>query len=533
MADNVPLNPMTGGAVVRAKNLAGVETQVMQLDVGGASAESLVSSSNPLPTTATLPDTTASGTITANNTGVSIVTAGYGTVAFQVTGTWSGTIQVQATIDGVNWVATNFVGLASNGIGTTLSVNNAGQSNCSGLASYRLYAIAWSSGTATVTLRANATVSNNMIDSPLPSGTNVLGRVGIDQTTPGTTNAVQTTTGSTTAVSSMPATGTTAAASPSSALLNGFTNNNGLLTPVTNLTGLPVTGSATAPVPTAEALTINGDTPAFSAITGNPDGDFANVSLLEALMNPNEGLDIGVRVTNQPVAPPDGVPVTVSLRNVIFGQIMFVADCLGYQSLILQFIQYPSTGTFQFDGSNDNINWFQGLPVYDIYSVTSGNNFVTTITAVSNGGYVTSTYFRYIRLRATTTVSQFTSIVYSLRTAPFPLTNARNAGGTTGLLAGSFAIGWLYKSATILSGQTAVLTSATQLNSSSASLTGGVNISALSTNPAAVFLGTNTVTTTTGYQLSPGASIFLQASSLSTVYAIAVATGNTVTYIAN
>lgn len=49
MSDNTTL----GGSsdVVRDIDRSGVKTQVVQLDVGGATAESLVSSANPLPVT--------------------------------------------------------------------------------------------------------------------------------------------------------------------------------------------------------------------------------------------------------------------------------------------------------------------------------------------------------------------------------------------------------------------------------------------------------------------------------------------------
>lgn len=143
-----------------------------------------------LPVSSTQTDGVVTGSVNALNGTVQISTAGYGSVGFQVTGTWAGTFTVQGTVDGTNWVNTNFVALASSGVGVTFSTNNVGQSNCSGLNAYRLIATAWSSGTAVVTLRANMSVSNVMLDSPLPAGASVIGKVGIDQTTPGTTNGV-------------------------------------------------------------------------------------------------------------------------------------------------------------------------------------------------------------------------------------------------------------------------------------------------------------------------------------------------------
>jgi hypothetical protein len=51
MADNTELNPGTAGDTVRLIDKAGVKTQVISLDVGGAGAESLLTTSNPMPAT--------------------------------------------------------------------------------------------------------------------------------------------------------------------------------------------------------------------------------------------------------------------------------------------------------------------------------------------------------------------------------------------------------------------------------------------------------------------------------------------------
>lgn len=50
MADNTQLNVTTGGDTVRDIDRSGVKTQVVALDAGGAAGESLVTSTNPMPT---------------------------------------------------------------------------------------------------------------------------------------------------------------------------------------------------------------------------------------------------------------------------------------------------------------------------------------------------------------------------------------------------------------------------------------------------------------------------------------------------
>ncbi len=64
MADNVSITPGSG-ATIRAKSIGGVETQIMQIDVGGESAESLVSPTNGLPTAPLNPPVGAGGFATS------------------------------------------------------------------------------------------------------------------------------------------------------------------------------------------------------------------------------------------------------------------------------------------------------------------------------------------------------------------------------------------------------------------------------------------------------------------------------------
>jgi len=77
MADNVTLNLGSGGALIRTVYNSGTttETEVVKLDVGGESAESLVTSSNPVPVgfTQTTP------TVSANNGVTSLVLCGSAT----------------------------------------------------------------------------------------------------------------------------------------------------------------------------------------------------------------------------------------------------------------------------------------------------------------------------------------------------------------------------------------------------------------------------------------------------------------------
>lgn len=137
-----------------------------------------------------VPDVTSSGSITTTQS-VAIAVNGQSTFSFQVTGTWVGSIVVEGTIDGTNWLPTTYVSLATGGVGTSFSANTIGQGNCTGLTQVRLRGNTLSSGSAVVSMRASDGVATFMLDNPIPIGSNVIGKVGIDQTTPGTTNGVQ------------------------------------------------------------------------------------------------------------------------------------------------------------------------------------------------------------------------------------------------------------------------------------------------------------------------------------------------------
>jgi hypothetical protein len=135
-------------------------------------------------------DVVATGTITSTQS-VSIALNNNGTVGVQISGTWSGSIVTEGSDDGTNWYAVPGVALTSGNVASAFSVNNLIQVNVAGFNNFRVRGNTVASGTANINLHANAAVGGVVISNALVSGTNIIGRVGIDQTTPGTTNGVQ------------------------------------------------------------------------------------------------------------------------------------------------------------------------------------------------------------------------------------------------------------------------------------------------------------------------------------------------------
>lgn len=174
-------------------------------------------------------DEIASGTIMAVAQTVALTLNGKSGIAIQVTGTFVGTLQFEGTVDGTNWQPINGVGAGSVSIAQTTTVPGIFRLTPAGLAQVRVNATAFTTGLAVVSIRASSgtggTFANQILptkntdgtntqaikpastaavatdqaavvalhpNSPLPAGTNIVGRVGIDQATPGTSNLVAT-----------------------------------------------------------------------------------------------------------------------------------------------------------------------------------------------------------------------------------------------------------------------------------------------------------------------------------------------------
>ena len=127
---------------------------------------------------ATVADVLASGTLAAAaQTVVLSVAGGMSATAAQITGTWVGTIQFEGTLDGTNWVPINGVFAGGTAPAPTITANGVVRITPSGLASIRLNATAWTSGTATITLRASWGTGGTFLNQSLPVGGNIVGAI--------------------------------------------------------------------------------------------------------------------------------------------------------------------------------------------------------------------------------------------------------------------------------------------------------------------------------------------------------------------
>jgi len=175
-------------------------------------------------------------------------------------------------------------------------------------------------------------------------------------------------------------------------------------------------------------------------------------------------------------------------------------------------------GTITFQGTEDpagiaatstswfNVNGVASVTGLQVTSTTSNGQF-----RVNAGGYTSVRAIMTVFTSGSATVWLNASLAPSMATLAEPLPIGTNGIGTVGTT-----------SAIINVGQKVVAATATQISATSTIPTNGIVIQALSTNTASLFIGGSTVTTTTGFELTAGQSMSFTAN-LNTLYIISVA----------
>lgn len=178
------------------------------------------------------------------------------------------------------------------------------------------------------------------------------------------------------------------------------------------------------------------DNAGYAAIIGDPNGDFAGVNLLEAVMDDASGLGINVRILNQNQPLVDGK--TINLQG-ISGGLPFILDCLGYACVQ---VTMSSTGNAQVGQSNDLTLQFTTPAFFQLASSTS---LAPASILAATGTYIIPCHARYLRL--TFTVSGIATLVMrTILPSQFPNTitainvaqwngSSPISGGVVGVLA--------------------------------------------------------------------------------------------------
>lgn len=164
MADN---GTAASGPTIAWDDILGIVYQRIKLVFGIDGTAVDVSPANPLPVIN--PDTTATGSIAANGASVSLALDGDGAVGVQISGTWTGTLQFEATIDGVTWYPVNAARAGSSFIPQNTTVNGIHRLTPAGLSQVRVTATAWGTGTATITIRATLGTGGTFFNQVAPT----------------------------------------------------------------------------------------------------------------------------------------------------------------------------------------------------------------------------------------------------------------------------------------------------------------------------------------------------------------------------
>lgn len=458
MADNVVLNSGTGGPTIRTIDRTGIETQVINLDFGGETGpESLVTTTNPLPIAQTGALPTGSntiGTVNLNNGSgstvapttplpISVNAANFifssvnsfvGQLNSGNSYTFAGTAETALNQPSISLLLTTdaivtiiihqYIDPAYTYEVTPISfiVNPATDfSRSFTLNGNYVNVVAISTSTANI----NLNVAYGTIGSADSSGNQPVALYGSDDVAVGTD--IYNGTGYLHVDSS--ASGT-----------DGYPYNNITFPQVTAVAGHGTDGlahaisvSPTGAVIITEGggsitvdsglgskplnITSNIDTPIFSAIVGDPNGDFAGVNLLEAVMDTNSGLALNVNLatgiskdTSGALIPSDAPTLIKGAANGL-NEILFQVDTTGYQSISIQ-VYGTWAGTFTLQSSNDAVNWVSATG----WNVSSANAPITTFT--SNLGVAVPVTLRYFRVQCTAYTSGVAFATAYLRQQP-------------------------------------------------------------------------------------------------------------------
>lgn len=180
-------------------------TSLGQKTMANSLGVTLASDQSSIPTIAV--DATATGSITTRNlvpagtatagSAVEITLAGHGEATVQVTGTYTGALSLQYTVDGTNWITNSlstFVNVNTGAVSTTIASAAVGifQFDVAGMQKARITGLAAMTGTATITIRATRSSGFVTVDSALPAGANSIGAVTIGSGTVTTVSTITT-----------------------------------------------------------------------------------------------------------------------------------------------------------------------------------------------------------------------------------------------------------------------------------------------------------------------------------------------------
>jgi len=122
-------------------------------------------------------DRQSTGAMTSTQT-VELATQGCGTIGLQLSGTWTGAVYFESTIDGSTWNAFKADSTTDSGSVVSATANGTWQAACAGFQAVRLRGDV-GSGSATGYLNASTASTTVVLGDALPPGSNAIGSVSV------------------------------------------------------------------------------------------------------------------------------------------------------------------------------------------------------------------------------------------------------------------------------------------------------------------------------------------------------------------
>lgn len=355
------------------------------------------------------------GTPTANST-TNFTVSGKQTVRVMVSGTWTGTLQSEISIDrGTTWAITGVHLNGTSYTAATFTANFVGNLSVSGVTNYRLRATAAVTGTATVKIVSSMTGSTfylangiRITDPTTQSQQLAISAAGaakvlIDQTTPGTTNKVSIGTDGTVGIN---------AAIPAGTNLIGKFGIDQTTPGTTNLVSIGTNGTVAIGTALPAGTAIIGKVTTDQTTHGTTDLVAADITKIGGVAfstgQKNQTASIGVTLSNQNVQ--DSVVTGQSAQTATVNNILTATagtnatDLVMYKSFSTQVVSTGTGGTYIFEESIDNSNW---QPVYVINSTSGSATIIGSAITASSSSFIYSGALsgRYLRLRIATTIT--------------------------------------------------------------------------------------------------------------------------------
>lgn len=209
MADNS--QPGGVGDIYATDDIGGVKHQRVKVEFGADGSATDVSPAAPLPVT--MPDITATGTITATDAVVAAPAGAGATVSgtstassyvfvamsggdsawnVQITGLTSGSLYFEGSLDSTNgingqWVAVNGrqTGIVNTVLGYVATTNGVFRGNTSGLKYFRVRSVGALTGTPAIVINISDGTGAIFLNASIPAGSNNIGNTGLVNTSGG------------------------------------------------------------------------------------------------------------------------------------------------------------------------------------------------------------------------------------------------------------------------------------------------------------------------------------------------------------